>query len=55
MILGDLLDLIGQKRRKKERIETAQEFAIGMGIVAAAGAALGIIYASKPVKKPENI
>ncbi len=50
MFLENLLDLIRHEKRKQVRVETAQEFAIGMGIVATAGAALGIIYASKSEK-----
>lgn len=51
MILGDLLDLMGHKKRKKERVEKAQKFAIGMGILATAGAALVIVCASKSGKR----
>ena len=46
MELGNLVDLMGRKKRKKERVESAQEFAIGMGIVATASAALGIMCVS---------
>lgn len=51
MILGDLLDLINKEKREKERIKTAQRFAVGIGIVAAAGVATGIVFAPKSGKE----
>ena len=51
MIFGDLLDLINKEKREKERIKTAQRFAVGIGIVAAAGVATGIVFAPKSGKK----
>ncbi len=51
MILRDLLDLVSKEKRRQERVKTAQKFAIGMGVVAAAGVATGIIFAPKSGKE----
>jgi len=42
----------GEKReREKERVKAAQKLAVGMGVVAAAGGATGIIFAPKSGKE----
>ena len=51
MILGDFLDLINKDKREKERIRTAQRFAVGIGVVAAVGVATGIVFAPKSGKQ----
>nr|WP_319489252.1 hypothetical protein [uncultured Caproiciproducens sp.] len=55
MKLRDLLDLMGRGEKKKERVETAQELAIGMGIVATASAALGIMCTSTHGKETGKV
>lgn len=49
-ILRDLLD-VGKEKRKKERVKATQKFVVGMGAVAAAGVATGILFAQKPGKE----
>jgi gas vesicle protein len=51
MILGDLLDLVSKEKRKKERVKTARKLAVGIGSVAAAGVATGILFAPKSGKE----
>lgn len=43
MILRDLLELVSKEKRKKERVKAAQTLAVGIGVVAAAGVATGIL------------
>ena len=51
MILRDLLDLVSKEKRRQERVKAAQKFAVGMGVVAAVGVAIGIIFAPKSGKE----
>lgn len=51
MILNDLLDLVNKEKRKRERVKTAQRFAIGMGVMTAVGGATGILFAPKSGKE----
>lgn len=51
MILNDLVDLVGKKKRKKEGVKAAQRFALGMGVVAAVGVTTGILLAPKSGKE----
>lgn len=51
MILRDLLELVSKEKRRKERLKKAQKFAVGMGVVAAAGVATGILIAPKSGKE----
>ncbi|HWP96058.1 MAG TPA: YtxH domain-containing protein [Syntrophomonadaceae bacterium] len=51
MILRDLLDLVSNEKRKRERVKTAQKFAVGMGVVAVVGIATGIFFAPKSGKE----
>ena len=51
MILRDLLDLVSNEKRKKERAKAAQKFAVGMGVVATVGVATGILFAPKSGKE----
>jgi len=51
MIIRDLLDLVRKEKRKRQRVKAAQKFAVGMGVVAAAGVATGILFAPKSGKE----
>ena len=51
MSMRNLLDLVSKEKIKKERKKAAQKFAVGMGVVATAGVATGILYAPKSGKK----
>jgi gas vesicle protein len=51
MNLKDLQDLINRETMKKESGKTAQKFAVGIGLVAAAGLAAGIVFALKLSKE----
>ncbi len=51
MIIRDLLDLASQEKRKRERIQVAQKFAVGIGVAATVGAATGILLAPKSGKE----
>ncbi len=51
MFLRDLQDILGNERRKRERAETIQKFAFGMGVMAVLGVATGILFAPKPGKE----
>ena len=51
MILNDLIDLMTKDKRKRERAEAAQRFAVGMGVVATVGVAAGILLAPKSGKE----
>ena len=51
MSLRDLLDLVSKEKRKRERAKATQRFAVGMGVVAAAGVATGILLAPKSGKE----
>lgn len=54
MIMRDLLFLANNKKRKAERVNSVREFAVGMGIVAVAGVAIGILFAPKSGKEIRN-
>ncbi len=47
MIIRDFIDLVNKEKRKRERAEAAKKFAVGMGTLAAAGIATGIVFYSK--------
>jgi gas vesicle protein len=51
MIIRDLLDAVNQEKRKKEREKAAKKFAVGMGVVAAAGVTTGLLLAPKSGKE----
>jgi len=54
MILTDLLALVNKDKKKREKVKAAQKFAVGMGVVAAVGAAgvaTGILCAPKSGKE----
>ncbi len=51
MILKDLLDSVSKEKRKKERVKTVQNWAVGMGAAAAVGVATGILFAPKSGKE----
>lgn len=51
MSLSNLLDLVSKEKIKKEREKAARKFAAGMGIVAVAGVATGMLYAPKSGKE----
>jgi|AGTN01.2.fsa_nt_gi hypothetical protein len=50
MLLKDLMDLVNKEKRQKERVKVAK-YAIGMVAVAAAGVAIGVIFAPKSGKE----
>ena len=50
MILNDLMDLVNKEKRQKERARTAK-YAMGMVAVAAAGVAIGVMFAPKSGKE----
>lgn len=50
MILNDLMDLVNKGKRQKERAKTAK-YAMGMVAVAAAGVAIGVMFAPKSGKE----
>lgn len=47
MFLGDLLDLMGQQKRKNQRKKSAWKLAAGIGSAIAASGILGILFISK--------
>lgn len=51
MSIRDLLNLVSKEKRKKERVKAVQKFAVGMGVVAAAGVAVGVLLAPKSGKE----
>lgn len=51
MILKSLVDIIGKEKRRKERAETAQMIAVGIGVTAVAGVVAGILIAPKSGKE----
>ena len=55
MILEDLRNLVSKERRRKERLKAARKLAVGMGVVAAAGVATGMLFAPKSGKETRKI
>lgn len=51
MIIRDLLDLVSKEKRGKDRVKTAQKLALGVGIVALAGAFTGALFKTKQGKE----
>lgn len=51
MILRDLRKLVNKEKRKNERVKAAQTIATGIGAVAVAGVATGILIAPKSGKE----
>jgi len=51
MTLKDFLNMANKEKRRKDRIKAAQNIAVGMGIVATAGVATGILIAPKSGKE----
>jgi len=51
MSLRELIDLVSKEKRMRERTKAARKFAVGMGVVAAAGVATGILFAPKSGKE----
>ena len=55
MKIKELLSLVSKEQRKQEKMKAAKKVALGMGIVAAAGVATGILLAQKSGKETRNI
>ena len=51
MIIKDLIHLVYKEKRKKDRAKVVQNIAVGMGVVAVAGVATGILIAPKSGKE----
>lgn len=51
MIFKDILNLVNEDKRKKERAKVAQNFALGIGFVGALGVATGMLTAPKSGKE----
>jgi len=50
MIIKDFLDKANKEKRRKERMKVAQNIAVGLGVVATAGVATGILIAPESGK-----
>lgn len=53
MILNNSKDLVNKEKRKQERAKTVHRFALGVRILAAAGAAISIIFVTRARKKTQ--
>ena len=51
MILRDLLDSVNKEKREKNRLKVIRKFALGVGVIATAGVATGILFAPKSGKE----
>lgn len=51
MVLKDFIYLVNKDKRRKDRLKATQNIAVGMGIVATAGIATGILIAPKSGKE----
>ena len=51
MSMRNLLDLVSKEKIKQEREKAAKKFAVGMGVVAVAGVATGVLIAPKSGKE----
>ncbi len=54
MIIKDLLKLLSQEKKKKDRANTAKKLAAGMSFAATLGAAAGILFAPKSGKETRD-
>ena len=50
MDFSNLLDLLNKEKRKRDRVKVVRKFAVGTGVVAAIGVAIGLAFVSKGKK-----
>ncbi len=54
MIIKDLLKLLSQEKKKRDRANTAKKLAMGMSFAATLGAAAGMLFAPKSGKETRD-